>query len=114
MSLDRDVRPPAYPEFDPDDHSSNPSDNRSFQDVLAARISRRGVMRGGTVVAAAGFLGALGGVLSRAEAPATVPGSRGLRPQIGFAAVPTSAADAFIVPAGYTAEILIPWGTPIH
>src|ERR671911_707133 len=49
MSVDREVRPGTFPEFDPDDRSSNPSGNRPFRDVLAARVSRRDVLRGGTV-----------------------------------------------------------------
>jgi secreted PhoX family phosphatase len=115
MSVDRDVRPGTGPDFDPDDRSSNPSGNRPFREVLAARVSRREVLRGGTVVAAAGFLGAAG-ALGQAgpalAAPSTASGRGG--PLLGFTPVPTSSADAFTVPDGYTAEVLIPWGTPIR
>jgi secreted PhoX family phosphatase len=119
MSIDHEVHPPMGPDFDPDNYSSNPSGNRPFQDVLAARLSRRGVMRGGTVIAAAGFLGAAGGAITEPVPASAAPdadtarqGGRG--PLLGFTPVPTSAADALTVPAGYTAEILIPWGTPIR
>ncbi len=117
MSVDRDVRRGSGPELDPDDRSSNRSANRPFKQVLAARLSRRGVLRGGTVVAATGFLGAAGAL---SEPAAAGPGTAGATPLgkgrslLGFAAVPTSAADAFTVPDGYVAEVLIPWGTPIR
>ncbi|MFD0856897.1 PhoX family protein, partial [Actinomadura adrarensis] len=38
-------------------------------------------------------------------------GKRGL---LGFKAVPTSQADKVVVPEGYVAEVLIPWGTPLN
>jgi len=90
---------------DPDDVSSNPSGNRPFQDVLAARVSRRAVMVGGTALAAAGFLGA---------APASASPGADSRPKLGFKAVPAGSADEVVVPEGYTASVLIPWGTPLH
>ncbi|HEX6684744.1 MAG TPA: PhoX family phosphatase [Candidatus Limnocylindrales bacterium] len=88
---------------DPDDVSSNPSGNRPFQEILTARVSRRGVMVGGTALAATGFLGA---------APASA--NHGRRPKLGFKSVPVSTADAVVVPEGYTVDVLIPWGTPIR
>ncbi|HZM75152.1 MAG TPA: PhoX family phosphatase [Candidatus Limnocylindrales bacterium] len=87
---------------DTDDVSSNPSGNRPFQDVLTARVSRRAVMVGGTALAAAGFLGA---------APAQ---ANHKKPKLGFKGVSVSTADTVVVPEGYTATVLIPWGTPIH
>jgi hypothetical protein len=103
--------------IDPDDTSSNTSGNRPFRDVLAARASRRDVLRGGTVVAAAGFLGiaggALGAGLSEAE-PAAAAKTKNHKSLLGFTAVPTSSADAFTVPDGYTADVIIPWGTPLQ
>ncbi len=42
---------------DPDAISSNPSDNPEFTDILAARLTRRGVLGGGLGAAAIGFLG---------------------------------------------------------
>jgi secreted PhoX family phosphatase len=96
--------------FDPDAISSNPSDNPEFSDILAARVSRRGVLAGGLGTAAIGFLGgAVGraGEVAAAAAPAA-------RPVITFTPVPTGSADAFVVPDGYVADVIIPWGTPIH
>jgi secreted PhoX family phosphatase len=107
--------PGTFPEYDPDDRSSNPSGNRPFREVLVARLSRRDVLRGGTVVAAAGFLGAAGAVGEAGPALAAPRATAGrARPLLGFTPVPTSSADAFTVPDGYEAQVLIPWGTPIR
>ena len=43
--------------IDPDAIGSNPSDNPEFADILAARLTRRGVLGGGLGAAAIGFLG---------------------------------------------------------
>jgi secreted PhoX family phosphatase len=93
-------------DVDPDDVPSNSSDNTAFADVLKARLSRRSMIKGGTVVAAAGFMTSALGALPAAAAPK----AKGL---LGFTAVPTSNADAVIVPEGYSTQVLIPWGTPI-
>jgi len=108
MSTDPEVH---HPPADPDDVSSNPSDNRHFRDVLNTRMSRRGAVRAGTVVAAAGFLAAAGGPLGRAE-PATAGGRH--RPLLGFTPVAAGNADTLVVPEGYVTSVLIPWGTPIQ
>jgi hypothetical protein len=101
----------VFPHLDPDETSSNPSGNRTFGDVVAARMSRRTALRGGAMVAAAGFLTAAG--LAGTAAPAPAHGRPGRR-LLGFTPVPASDADALIVPDGYTAEVLIPWGTPLR
>jgi secreted PhoX family phosphatase len=113
MSIDHESHPSAA---DPDDISSNPSGNRPFADIVAARLSRRDVIRGGTVAAAAGFLGVVGGALGDTAPAAAATGSHGRPPRrlLGFTPVPTSTADALTVPDGYVAEVLIPWGTPIR
>jgi len=116
MSIDHD----SHIDTDPDDVSSNPSDNRPFREVLAARASRRDIVRAGTVIAAAGFLGTVGGTLGEAT-PASAgggpgtgrPGRAGKPALLGFTPVAANAADAVTVPPGYTAEVLIPWGTPL-
>lgn len=99
-------------DFDPDDVSSNPSNNTPFKKVVAARLSRRDVLRGGVAAAATGFFTIAADPL--AQAVAAPGGSKG-RPGslLGFRPVATSDADTLTVPDGYVAEILIPWGTPI-
>lgn len=103
--------------FDPDDLITNPSGNRHFADVLAADVSRRNMLGGTIGVAAVGFF-AGAPVAQAAAVPATstasVAGGDPKRPLIGFKAVPVSKDDTVHVPEGYVAEVLIPWGTPIH
>jgi secreted PhoX family phosphatase len=113
MSVDSS-RLRAFPDYDPDETSSNPSDNRTFGDVVAARMSRRTALRGGTMVAAAGFLTAAG--VTGEATPAAAHGRGGGRGRrlLGFEPVVPSDADAFIVPEGYTTQVLIPWGTPLR
>src|SRR5688572_13596931 len=102
---------------DPADSSSNDSGNRPFRDVLGATLSRRSVVVGGTA-AAAGFLGLAGvGSADAGNPPATsttTTAGGGARPAIGFTPVAPSQADTVVVPEGYFAEVLIPWGTPIQ
>ncbi|RKN03645.1 PhoX family protein [Streptomyces radicis] len=111
---------PVFPEFDPDDVSSNSSANRTFGEVVGTRMSRRAALKGGTA-AAAGFLVAASAA-SPAAARTPVNGGgdggweSGHRPTrlLGFTGVPTSTDDDFTVPDGYRIQVLIPWGTPIR
>ena len=102
--------------MDSEDISTNNSGNTSFGEVLEARLSRRGVMRTGTVVAAAGFFGAAVAAPSACAAPADRRPSTAAAPKplLGFKAVAANTADAIVVPEGYTREVLIPWGTPLR
>ncbi|TCP52983.1 hypothetical protein EV191_10544 [Tamaricihabitans halophyticus] len=99
---------------DPDDISSNPSANRPFNDIAAAVLSRRSVLRGGTAAAAAGFLGLATGTAGAATGPATSTAARPGRSLLGFSPIPTSEADAVSVAEGYSARVLIPWGDPVR
>ncbi len=115
-----------------DDIDLNHSGNASFNDVLDARLSRRGVLRGGIGGVAGAALGALslsacggGGdelVAVATEDAARVDGSKQadhLRPRgnridsLDFQAVPKSLADAVSVPPGYTASVLFALGDPL-
>ena len=99
---------------DTDDVGSNPTANPALADMIAARVSRRSLLGGG-LAATAAFLGR-GGL---AAAPAAADDDRDddddrrKRPLLGFAEVPASSADSFVVPDGYTYDVLIPWGTPL-
>lgn len=41
---------------------------------------------------------------------ATTPGSG---PRLGFKAIPASSADTLVVPEGYVADVIAPWGEPV-
>ncbi|WP_433335809.1 PhoX family protein [Spirillospora sp. CA-294931] len=102
---------------DPDDHSSNPSGNDSIQEVMGRRITRRGLLWTGGVVGAAGFLGAAGGMAAgstETRTAGTVAARGKGKGLLRFKAVPASKDDKIVVPEGYTAQVLIPWGTPIR
>jgi uncharacterized protein len=90
---------------------SNNSKNETFQDVLDARLSRRGFVSGGLTAAAALALTGADSLLKAVPASAKTRPPAG--PLLGFARVPVSSADAVIVPDGYTAEVLIAWGDPV-
>jgi hypothetical protein len=81
------------------------SSDETFAAVLAARLSRRNLLRGGLVAAGAALLPPpLRSGTTHAMAQAAL---------LGFAGVPVSTRDAVVVPEGYRAEVLYAWGDPI-
>lgn len=97
---------------------SNPTANPSLTDIVDRRLDRRQVLHGGLTALALGFFGGATGLLGTGTAVAAPKGGpeggpKGAGPLLGFVAVPVSEADTFVVPAGYTAQVLIPWGTPL-
>jgi secreted PhoX family phosphatase len=84
-----------------DDLVSNRSSNETFEDVVKARVSRRGAIVGG--------LAALGGVSALLESVPAVAGG----PLLGFTGIAPSSADEVVVPPGYSARVLIGWGDPV-
>lgn len=86
-----------------------------FDDVLAARLSRRDVLvhslRGTAAVAGALSLPGCGNSVALG-APA--PGTGGLPGGLRFEPVPKSIDDVVHVPAGYRARVLYALGDPIH
>ena len=104
-----------------DDGVSNPSNNETFEDVIAARVSRRSLFKGGA--AAAGAAVALSGAdaLMR-TVPVAADGNRSHHgygkgygqpagtPLLGFEGVAVSDADTVVVPPGYRADVLIALG----
>jgi secreted PhoX family phosphatase len=81
--------------------NSNCSSNPSFHEI--SDPARRTVLRGGLGAALGGLLAPLAGCAS--------PGSR--KPMLGFASVPVSTADSIVVPEGYIAQVIAPWGDPV-
>ncbi len=98
-----------------DDRSSNPTTNKSMQDLIDQAVSRRSMLKSGLGAAAISFLA--GSWLTgcnddddAAPAPATPAAER----MLGFVAIATSSTDAVVVPSGYVAEPFLPWGEPIN
>lgn len=92
------------------DENSNTSSNPTFDSVLTARLSRRGLLRGGVGTVGTALLGgvsvaACGGSDDTTEAPGEM--------LLGFNVVAKSLADAVIVPVGYTASVLYALGDPL-
>ncbi len=101
--------------FDPTIY--NTSENRTFADVMDKELNRRSILRGGTGLAAMGFLSTLGltgcGSSSSSETlPATPETPEGI--SLGFRSIAGSKTDSVKVPAGYKAQVLAPWGTPLN
>jgi uncharacterized protein len=107
------------------DTDDNTSSNISFDTVLAARLSRRNILRGSLGTAMTAAFGVAGGLSLTAcggdddptpapvaNAPAATPAAP-TETLLGFAAVAKSTADAFTVPAGYTASVIIAVGDPL-
>jgi secreted PhoX family phosphatase len=94
--------------IDRDEIDNNSSGNPSFESVLNARLSRRGLLRGGVGTAATAVLGSLG-----VAACGGSDDNGGTIDKLTFAAVPKSVADVLTVPAGYTATVLYALGDPL-
>ncbi len=91
------------------DDTTNPSAAPALSDILAARLSRRDLMRSS---AAAGIAGASLSLIPTLAEAAQAPSAA--RPAtLGFTAIPFSSADRVIVPEGYSAEVLYAWGDAV-
>lgn len=90
----------------------NASGNQPFSAILEQNLSRRSVTRGGLGAALAmmaGFgLTACGGGDDSPQEEPPVP-----ELALGFASLPNAMTDACVVPAGYVAQVLAAWGTPL-
>ncbi len=103
------------------DADCNTSSNDHFDTVLAARLSRRSLLRGSVAGAAGALLGAVGLTgcgSSDSPAPAPAPAPLPVPPApteklLAFTAVSKSLADMVSVPAGYTASVLYALGDPL-
>ena len=92
---------------DPDDLENNTSGNPSMHDVLAARMHRRHVLKGGVGAMTMASLGTLG-----LTACATGPGGTDAT-VLGFKAVGKAVSDRITVPEGYTAAVIYATGDSI-
>ena len=101
-----------------EDRPSNPDPSRPFRELLARRLSRRDVLKGGVGAALAGFVATSGAAaLTRTLAPparllARTPDG-GTDSLLAFSPVSVHREDGVVVPPGYTARPFLPAGTPI-
>jgi secreted PhoX family phosphatase len=104
---------------DLNDENSNTSANPSFDSVLQARLSRRGLLRGGVGTVGTALLGGVavtgcgGGSDAVAAVPASAPAPAPAETLLGFGAVAKSLADTVSVPAGYSASVIYALGDPL-
>lgn len=81
----------------------------TFQEIVATRYNRRQVLQGGIAAAVTSFFGStLPGSAAHADVAKRTTSGR-----LGFSPVPVSRADTVVVPRGYRAQVLLPWGEPI-
>jgi secreted PhoX family phosphatase len=83
--------------------NSNSSDNLSIHELVDTR--RRQILQGGmaTLAATLAPLAATSSLVSQSVAAAT----------LGFKAVPPGQGDRLVVPEGYRATVIAPWGEPV-
>lgn len=91
---------------DGDETPSNLSFNPCFEQILDARISRRGVIKGSLTASIAMIFGGVGSAFA-------LSGAQSVQGRIGFSPVPVSDADTVVVPPGYKVQVFAPWGEPI-
>ncbi|MCO5110492.1 MAG: PhoX family phosphatase [Burkholderiaceae bacterium] len=95
--------------IDFNDEDSNTSANPTFGAVLTARLSRRGLLRGGVGTVGTAMLAGFGVSACGGGDDPVAPAEK----LLGFSAVPKSLADSVSVPAGYTASVLFALGDPM-
>ena len=106
-----------------DSEDFNRSNNPSLNDIIDARLSRRGMFKAafgsaGTAVLGTVGLSACGGgdtaiPVVAAPAPAPVPVPAPVAQNLGFVAIPKSLADTVTIAAGYTATPIYALGDPL-
>ena len=89
----------------------NPSSNAPFSTVLARQLSRRRIMQGGMGMAAATMFAGFG--LPGAVRAAMAQTNTSAPLTLGFKAIAGTTTDAVVVPPGYRAQVLAPWGTSL-
>ncbi len=107
---------PSTPSEFFNNEDSNTTANSHIDQIMASRLSRRGLLLGGAGVAATSLLGA--GSLTGCATASTGTAARAASMaaplgKIGFAAVAKSLADKIIVPAGYNVQVIYALGDPL-
>jgi secreted PhoX family phosphatase len=98
--------------IDFNEENSNTSANPTFDTVLQARLSRRGLLRGSIGTVGTAMLGGLGVAACGGDDDTVAPAAPAAT-LLGFTAVSKSLADTVVVPAGYTASVIYALGDPL-
>ncbi|MBX2824720.1 MAG: PhoX family phosphatase [Gammaproteobacteria bacterium] len=110
--------------FNPRRH--NPTKNTPFSRILEREISRRRVLRSSVGLSALGIIGGFGLAGCSGDSGDTVvvlPPEPNPNPNpdpdpspatLGFNSIDGSLTDSVVVPEGYSAQVLAPWGTPLN
>ena len=94
-----------------DGEDDNGSGNASLNDIIDARLSRRGMLRVGMGSAGAALLGTIGLTACGSGGGDAAPLSQPL--SLSFNPVAKTTVDAVVVPAGYTATPIYALGDPL-
>ena len=100
-------RPSALADAEIHNHSLNPE----FAQVLDARLSRRGLLRGAVGAAGMGLLGATG--LAHAASHGVSKKAAGYLNALGFKPVAKSLADRISLAEGYQYQVIYALGDPL-
>lgn len=93
----------------------NHSDNKPFEEVLEASLSRRSILKGGLGISAMTAFGAFGLTgCNSSGSDSVASNARVSSATLNFESIAGSRIDAVAIPQGYTAQVLVPWGTPIN
>ncbi|MCM2251508.1 MAG: PhoX family phosphatase [Ramlibacter sp.] len=113
--MNANSRPERRALADFNEEDSNTSGNPSLMEILDARLSRRGLLRGTLGTAGAALLGSFSvAACGGGDGSATTDGPGAGSPiTLGFTPIPKSLSDAVSVPAGYTATVLYALGDPL-
>jgi len=93
----------------------NRTENEYFGDIVAATVTRRGLLKSSAAVAVVvGTSGALQGTAAADIASAGELDSHGADGgSLTFVPVPPNTLDQVIVPQGYSDAVIIRWGEPV-
>lgn len=93
----------------------NHSDNKPFEEVLEANLSRRSILKGGLGISAMTAFGAFGLTgCNSSSSDSAASSARVSSATLNFQSIAGSRIDAVAVPPGYVAQVLVPWGTPLN
>jgi secreted PhoX family phosphatase len=91
-----------------EDTYSNPTSNPAFEDIVAARLSRRTVLAGSFAAATVAFIGTGQVAQAGGAVPAHSGGGRA-RGKIGFTSIPLQNGPTPTVAPEYEISVILPW-----